>query len=227
MSTYIQVHIYIHTYKHIHTCIHEYMHTCMHAYIHTSTCIHEYVHTYVLTYTHTYTHSHSLSLSLSPNVLYIKIIKSTHLIKICKFYLQHFRQRYTFNNYVVQGNCKKSRHLELRETVNIQSIVGFCFHHEWIRSSGGNRETLQPLRNVRPNNKCSTYTISEQYFQSNVANHCGATFHEVNIFLLEKFGVNMSISSSQANVHALQYVTTSQHGVYYRYILCSVVVTDL
>jgi hypothetical protein len=60
-----------------------------------------------------------------------------------------------------------------------------------------------------------------------VANHCGANFHEVKIFLLEKFVVHMSVSSSQANVHALQYVIISQRDVYYRYILCSVLVTDL
>jgi len=57
------------------------------------------------------------------------------------------------NDYVVQGNCEKSRHLELRETVKIQSIVGFCFHSESNLGSRGNREILQPLRNIGPNNK--------------------------------------------------------------------------
>jgi hypothetical protein len=69
-----------------------------------------------------------------------------------------------------------------------------------------------------------------------VANHCGATFHEVKTFLLEKFVVHMPVSASQANVYALQsvrhggiqkYVIISRSDVYYRYILFSAVVTDL
>jgi len=138
-------------------------------------------------------------------------------------YLKHFGEWYKFNDYVVQGNCKKSRHLELRETVNIQSIVGSCLHSEWIRGSRGNREILQPPRNVRPNNKCTTHislsNISSllkhkwaNFFKvipKDVANHCGTTFHEVKIFLLEKFVVHVPVISSQANVHALQ---SGNHG---------------
>jgi len=59
-----------------------------------------YIYIYIHIYTHTHNLSLSLSLSLSPNVHYIKNVKPTHLIKICKFYLKHFRKWYVFSEYV-------------------------------------------------------------------------------------------------------------------------------
>lgn len=69
-----------------------------------------------------------------------------------------------------------------------------------------------------------------------VADHCGATFHEVKIFLFQKFVVYMPVSySQQMPMHSSQgimevfkiYVTISRRDVYYGYLLCSVILTDL
>jgi len=51
-----------------------------------------------------------------------------------------------------------------------------------------------------------------------VANHCGATFHEVKTFLLEKnFVIHMPASSSQANVHSLPVSASWSYSEIYYY----------